>query len=86
MKVASLARVVCAAGLTGCSVVMPWRDVTHHTRGSSRMRSDLTACQKDSGYPEMVENASADEKHAAFARLKVCMAARGWESADQNPD
>ena len=67
-------------------MVMPWRDVTHHSRSALRERADLKACQKDSGYPETVENASADEKRAAFARLKICMAARGWESANQNPD
>jgi hypothetical protein len=79
-RIAVLA-ILCSA-LAACVFGGHWRDATGHGRSADH---DAKTCGKEAGYPLTDETATPDETRAAFARMKICMAARGWKSTDQNP-
>ncbi len=73
---------LCVA-LAGCAG--DWRDTTGQGRSAARASHDSKVCGREAGYPVTSASATPDEIRAAFARTKVCMVARGWESTERNP-
>ncbi len=79
MKGVVAAIIICTTLLVGCSFKTKWRDTTSQGRSQDQAISDAKACYDEAGYPALNKDSSGDETQAAFAKLKVCMAAKGWE-------
>jgi hypothetical protein len=81
--------VACGLMLVGCSYKTKWRDTTNQGRDQTQAFPDAMACETESGMAAInavnKESSKAEiqaaiaENPAAFAKLKLCMANRGWE-------